>query len=133
MEKWHGCRTFGMVDGKVFIETRVVLKLVMWKPQVFGLWAGSSLPFLWDFDHWVDSGSAKFASYGRLGGYLCTFRRFYKWCLSLIFLGFRWVRLVQNLLQTGGPRLGFDTSLFKIIKWPATIFQNRSICQHKSW
>ena len=46
MEKWHCCRTFGMVDGKDFFKTRVVLKLVMWKPEVFGLRAGSSLPFL---------------------------------------------------------------------------------------
>ena len=61
-----------MVDGKVFIETRVVLKLVMWKPQVFGLRAGSSLPFLWDFDHWVDSGIYLVHTGGWVGIYVLT-------------------------------------------------------------
>ena len=46
--------------GKLINSRHQICQLVMCEPQVFGLREGS--------------GSAKFASEGRSGGYLCTYR-----------------------------------------------------------
>ena len=40
----------------------------------FQAWGGLEPAFFWDFGLWVGSGSAKFASDWRAGGYLCTYK-----------------------------------------------------------